>query len=97
MLSDPEVAVEWKKRQVEIGEVYNVLLKEEFVTLNDKTMRFKYFVKGARPQGGYTLIFGLHGGGNCATDVNNQQFNNHLNLYNDILPAGTIWFVPRSC
>jgi len=74
-----------------------MLLDEEFITLNDKTMRFKYFIKGLRPKGGYSLIFGFHGGGGCTTDVNNQQFNNHLHLYDDKLPLGTIWFVPRSC
>ncbi len=74
-----------------------MLLKEESVTIGNKTLRFKYFTKGARPEGGYILIFGLHGGGGCTTEVNDQQYKNHFTLYNDLLPAGTIWFVPRSC
>ena len=60
-------------------------------------MNFQYFTKGDKPLGGYTLIFGLHGGGGCPTPVNDQQFNNHLSLYNEFLPEGSIWFVPRSC
>jgi hypothetical protein len=28
-------------------------------------MKFKYFTFGYKPQNGYTLIFGFHGGGGC--------------------------------
>lgn len=60
-------------------------------------MRFIYKKKGKRPTNGYTLIFGLHGGGSCPANVNDQQFKNHHALYDKYLPDGTIWFVPRSC
>jgi hypothetical protein len=45
---------------------------------------------------GYRLIFGLHGGGGCPPEINNDQFRNHLNLYDKLLPAGSIWFIFRS-
>jgi hypothetical protein len=52
---------------------------------------------GDKPEGGYSLVFGLHGGGGCPSEVNEQQFHNHLHLYDKYLPSGVIWFVPRSC
>jgi len=29
------------------------------------------------------LIFGFHGGGGCPANVNDSQYNNHKNLYNN--------------
>lgn len=49
------------------------------------------------PEGGYRLVIGLHGGGGCAKEDNDNQWENHLNLYESYLPEGTIWLVPRSC
>ena len=73
------------------------MLNEGSLTIFDKTMRFQYFKKNARPENGYTLVIGLHGGGNCATEVNDTQYSNHLHLYDRYMPPGVIWFVPRSC
>ena len=42
-------------------------------------------------------MFGLHGGGGCPAQVNQQQYNNHLAIYDSFLPQGTIWFACRSC
>jgi hypothetical protein len=33
-------------------------------------MRFSYYFHGKQPANGYRLVFGFHGGGNCASDVN---------------------------
>ena len=44
-------------------------------------MRFEYFSIGNQPNNGYSLVFGLHGGGGCAPEVNEGQFKNHLHLY----------------
>ena len=38
------------------------------ISIGNKTMRFKYFPKGNRPERGYALVFGLHGGGKCCVD-----------------------------
>jgi predicted peptidase len=73
------------------------MLKSGQLTLNNRTMKFTYQTKGERPPNGYTLVFGFHGGGGCPVNVNDQQYNNHKNLYNQQLPTGTIWFTPRSC
>jgi len=57
------------------------MLKSGQLTLNGKTMKFIYKTKGNRPPNGYTLVIGLHGGGGCPAEVNNQQYNNHKGLY----------------
>ena len=73
------------------------MLKSRVLKIKDFTMYFTYKVKGAKPNGGYALIFGLHGGGGTDAQTNNQQYNNHKGLYDQQLPEGTIWLAPRSC
>ena len=60
-------------------------------------MKFQHHMIGTQPPNGYALIFGLHGGGNCSTATNDQQYNNHLALYDQFLPQGVIWIALRSC
>ena len=67
------------------------------IQIGDKCMRLKYHKIGSRPHKGYTLMFGLHGGGGCASSVNEQQYHNHMGLYNGCLPDGVIWIALRSC
>ena len=83
--------------KLQVSEQKMAMLHSKSLTIKNKTMRFQYFMFGEKPINGYALIFGFHGGGNCATQVNDQQFNNHLHLYDPYIPKGCIWFVPRSC
>lgn len=62
------------------------MLNSGSLTLGNRTMKFTYKQKGQRPSKGYLLIFGFHGGGGCAAQVNDGQYNNHKNLYNEYLP-----------
>lgn len=73
------------------------ILESGQITVDGRTMNFVYKLIGNRPVNGYTLIFGFHGGGGTTAEANNQQYNNHKNLYNNYLPDGSIWFTPRSC
>ena len=73
------------------------MLQSGTLKIKDRTMNFCYNIKGSPPPAGFALIFGLHGGGGCAPEANNQQYNNHKHLYDKELPDGTIWFTPRSC
>lgn len=97
MLGDQQVREEWAKNQKEEGELYFMMIKQGNITLQDKTMHFQYNMIGPRPEKGYALIFGLHGGGGCPKEVNDQQYKNHLALYNSCLPPGVIWAALRSC
>lgn len=39
------------------------MLKSGTLKLNNRTMKFVYSIIGDKPQQGYNLIFGFHGGG----------------------------------
>jgi hypothetical protein len=73
------------------------MIQSKEITLGDKTMRFEYQMIGPKPPQGYTLLIGMHGGGSCTSEANEEQFENHLELYEGLLPEGVIWFTPRSC
>ena len=66
MLQDPKVANEWRNYQTGIGQVYGLMLQKGSLTIGDKTMKFQFNVIGQMPPNGYSLIFGLHGGGACS-------------------------------
>lgn len=57
------------------------MLKSGQLTLNGKTMKFIYKTKELESEWVYNLVIGLHGGGGCPAEVNNQQYNNHKGLY----------------
>jgi len=96
MLNRPEIYQEWKKMQERYANNLMNMLNSNSITIGNVTMKFQFFKKGGRPPAGYTLLFGMHGGGGCTTEVNDQQYKNHLRLYDQYLPPGVIWFVPRS-
>lgn len=60
-------------------------------------MKFTYKYFGEKPEDGYALVFGFHGGGGCPQAVNDSQYENHKKLYDKCLPSGLIWFTPHSC
>ena len=97
MLEREEIKSLWRQMTAAEADVLMGEIESKAITIGDKTMRFQYFTRGKKPQGGYTLIFGLHGGGGCPADVNDQQHQNHLHLYDEFLPEGVIWLAPRSC
>ena len=68
--------------------------KDGFIELEGKKMSFRLKYFGQKPSRGYTLVIGLHGGGGCAKTVNDQQWNNHNQIYQ--FPNGIIWFTPRA-
>ena len=73
-----------------------IMLESKKLTLNGRTMHFEYFKRGPAPSDGYSLYFGMHGGGGCPKEVNDQQWENHKTLYNQYLNFSCIWFVPRA-
>lgn len=86
----------WGNLKASTAQQRKAMLESGKLTINGRTMEFVYKPKGNRPNNGYALIFGLHGGGGCPKDVNDGQYNNHKNLYNKELPDGSIWFTPRA-
>lgn len=63
------------------------------ITLDGKTMRFAFKTFGSKPATGRSLFISLHGGGNAAASVNDEQWANQQTLYQ---PAEGIYLCPRA-
>ena len=61
--------------------------------LNDKVLRFKYKKFGDKPAKGWSLFISMHGGGGAAPELNDQQWENQINLYT---PKEGIYLAPRA-
>lgn len=70
------------------------ILESGELLLEGYVMPFTAIYHGSRPENGYSLFIGLHGGGGCPKQTNDGQYENHKGLYT--LPEGIIWFVPRA-
>ncbi len=84
MLSDDvarlrvERLAEWRSGSIAIGE---------------RTMKFRQRTFGAEPEGGWDLFISMHGGGNAPPEVNDQQWENQVRLYE---PEGGLYIAPRA-
>jgi hypothetical protein len=87
---------EWNAFKEKLEDQYFNEIKNGKVTFGNYSMFCKYSVHDQKPVGGYRLIFGFHGGGGCPPETNNDQYRNHFNLYDNLLPRGSIWFIFRS-
>lgn len=67
--------------------------KDEAITLGEHTLRLKERHFGARPKDGWNLVISMHGGGNAAPAVNDQQWENQLKLYQ---PRDSLYIAPRA-
>lgn len=76
-------------------EALDVLGKGE-LELEDKVLKCFARVHGERPEKGYMIFIGMHGGGGCPKDVNDAQWENHKWLYKEDMPDGCIWIAPRA-
>lgn len=63
------------------------------ITLGDKTLRWESRQFGTAPHGKRSLWISMHGGGNAAPAVNDQQWRNQIRLYE---PAEGIYLAPRA-
>gem|GEM_PF-168533 len=63
------------------------------ITLDGKTLRFVFKTFGTKPTAGRSLFISLHGGGNAAASVNDEQWVNQQTLYQ---PAEGIYLAPRA-
>ena len=68
----------------------------------EKSMPYFLVAKGTKPDGGWPLIISLHGGGGNAGakgphgwDVNTQEWQTQLALFERIYPANALYFIPR--
>jgi hypothetical protein len=70
------------------AEVKDRVLKEDKLT-----MPFFYKIFGDKPAGGRSLWISMHGGGNAAPRVNDQQYRNQQRLYT---PSEGVYLAPRA-
>ena len=61
--------------------------------LNDDSLKFEYKISGDKPADGRSLYISMHGGGNTAPRVNDQQWQNQIRLYT---PAEGVYVAPRA-
>jgi len=57
------------------------------------SLKFEYKVFGEKPTDGRSLFISMHGGGNAAPRVNDQQWQNQIRLYK---PAEGVYVAPRA-
>lgn len=79
------------------GRMYAKAWKNKVLSYNGFEMKFDYVVYGENgviPKGGRSLYISLHGGGGTLHEVNDQQWENQLNLYNNIQEG--VYVCPRS-
>ena len=72
---------------------YADIWKTKTIHQDTLTMRFKYRVYGEKPLDGRALYISMHGGGGTAPEVNDQQWENQINLYR---PQEGVYVAPRS-
>ena len=72
---------------------YEKSWQEGSIGIGDRTMPFLYKEFGEKPADGYSLYISLHGGGSAPKEVNDQQWQNQIRLYE---PANAIYVAPRA-
>lgn len=68
-------------------------LEAKSITLGDKTLRWLEKDFGKAPVGGRSLWISMHGGGSGSPEMNDQQWQNQIRLYE---PAEGIYLAPRA-
>ncbi len=63
------------------------------ITIGDKSMKFAVTIFGDKPKDGRSLFISMHGGGNAAARVNDQQWSNQQKLYT---PTEGVYVAPRA-
>lgn len=92
----------------EADEVATLLLEDEYkkqrqvlqtewtnkaIVNNDDSLKFEYKIFGDKPANGRSLFISMHGGGNAAPRVNDQQWRNQVRLYS---PSEGVYVAPRA-
>ena len=67
--------------------------QDKLIVIKDDSLKFEYKVFGEKPKAGRSLFISMHGGGNAAPRVNDQQWQNQIKLYT---PAEGIYVAPRA-
>lgn len=74
-------------------ERYESVWKQKSFIRDGLQMRFDYRLFGEKPKDGRSLYISMHGGGNCPSYVNTQQWRNQVQLYQ---PEEGLYVAPRA-
>ena len=66
---------------------------DKSITIGEHTLRFLSRQFGNKPKNGWNLYISMHGGGNAAAQVNDQQWQNQIKLYQ---PKDALYIAPRA-
>ena len=83
----------WEDHQALIRDTRKSETDAKAVTIAGKTLRYDYKVFGTKPEKGRSLFISLHGGGEAAASVNDQQWDNQKGLYQ---PMEGVYLAPRA-
>ncbi len=83
----------WESRLAEVRSGSVTEMVNSSITINKLTMSLLNKAFGEAPAGGRPLVISLHGGGQAAKEVNDQQWINQIHLYQ---PEGAIYIAPRA-
>jgi hypothetical protein len=67
--------------------------ENKLLVIDDDSLKFEYRIFGEKPADGRSLFISMHGGGNTAPRVNDQQWQNQIKLY---APAEGVYVAPRA-
>jgi hypothetical protein len=71
-------------------------LEARSITLGDKTLRWLEKPFGEAPEGERSLWISMHGGGGAPSEVNDQQWQNQVKLYDAPPGVGGLYVAPRA-
>ena len=67
--------------------------KDQAITLADHTLKWKQRQFGVKPKDGWNLFLSMHGGGGAPAELNDQQWENQIKLYQ---PKDSLYIAPRA-
>jgi len=83
----------WEQWKAQISQERRAEIEQRQITVNGVSMQFWYTIYGEPADGKRSLYISLHGGGNVAPEVNDQQWENQKGLYH---PQEGIYLAPRA-
>ncbi len=86
-------ALLWDDHVTQIQDERQAEHSAQAITLGDATLRYEFLSFGETPPEGRSLYLSLHGGGEAAPSVNDDQWANQLQLYQ---PEEGIYLCPRA-
>jgi hypothetical protein len=86
-------ALLWADHVADIKETRTAEWNGKAIVAADKTLKLLTKNFGTKPKDGWNLFISMHGGGNAPPEVNDQQWENQIKLYQ---PKDSLYIAPRA-